>query len=177
MPKPIHEKLAAARDVQNWDVLWREAIPIVKAIVDRVRRSGDVYGVDWDDMLQEGNLEAGSAIRKWNPIESTFGTWLTSCVKPRIHGLAYRQGARDALTDHGIDVEQLPGESVVEEIDPGQTAALLSRLDSDELEVVCCVYGFGRPAMSITAIAADVGWHHSTVQRVLDGALAKMREA
>jgi RNA polymerase sigma factor (sigma-70 family) len=88
------EELRAAQSAQNWGLLWKEAIPLVKHAIKKLRRKG-LSQQDRDDLFQEGNLAAGDAVRSWNPDAGAFSTWVIF----RVNGALRNHLARVA---HGI---------------------------------------------------------------------------
>lgn len=143
MTQLTHAQLSSAHDRQDWYTLWMQAVPLVASCVGSMHRKGELRDVDRDDMLQEGNLAAGAAIRKWKPLESTLGTWVWVCVRSRLLSLTRRAGYRDSLIDAGADVEQLPSDVEPEDVDLAALPGLLARLDEEERAAVIHRYDLG----------------------------------
>lgn len=67
---------------KNWAVLWQHAIPLVKLAIKKSTRRGAIAREDADDdLLQQGMLIAGEAIRTWNPFECAFSTHIVWRVR------------------------------------------------------------------------------------------------
>jgi|ADGO01.1.fsa_nt_gi hypothetical protein len=82
MKKLTHAELAAAQERGDWDLLWAQAMPLVKMVVGRMGRNGSVRSEDADDdLLQQGMLIAGDAMRAWRPLECAFSTHITNRVR------------------------------------------------------------------------------------------------
>lgn len=107
-------ELALARDAEDWTTLWKAAMPWVKFVISSMARQG----VD-EDLLQEGNLAAGAAVRSWDPDKGAFSTHICSYVRfemlkhlneQKAHGTGTRW-----LAESGQPVELVPVEAEGEE--------------------------------------------------------------
>lgn len=75
MKKFTHAELAAAQERGDWDLLWQQALPLVPLAIRKAKRSGAIAADDADaDLLQQGMLIAGEAVRTWKPIECALST-------------------------------------------------------------------------------------------------------
>lgn len=82
MGRLTHTELAEAHGRAQWAVLWEHAIPLVKMTVGRMARGNKAAAPDaFEEMLQEGYLIAGSALRSWDPIECAYSTHITNTVR------------------------------------------------------------------------------------------------
>jgi RNA polymerase sigma factor (sigma-70 family) len=87
------DELRAAHQAQDWRLLWEQALPLVKFTITRLIRSGRLdSSFSSDDLLQEGNLAAGAAVRSWHPDKGAFSTW----VMRRVHGAIQDHIRREA---------------------------------------------------------------------------------
>lgn len=119
MKRPSHDELCAAHDRQDWDILWQAAIPITKFAVKSYLRNRLRRTPKWtrEDLLQEGLLAAGEAIRTWRTYEAAFSTWLSVKIVSALHNYANRAtnhgvGGRDPKDDVAhiyVPEEELPG--------------------------------------------------------------------
>ncbi|HKU13523.1 MAG TPA: hypothetical protein VJQ52_03955 [Steroidobacteraceae bacterium] len=102
MKKFTHAELAAAQERGDWDLLWQQAMPLVKLVVGRMGRSGAVRnsaakpGTRDDDLLQQGMLIAGEAMRQWKPLECAFTTHIGNAVRWKLYEFLGRRH------NHGI---------------------------------------------------------------------------
>lgn len=82
MNRLSHTDLAAAHGRQQWAVLWQHAIPLVKLTVGRMARGNKQAAPDvYEDMVQEGYVVAGVALREWDPFECAFSTHIMNSVR------------------------------------------------------------------------------------------------
>lgn len=84
MKRFTHAELAAAQERGDWALLWQQAVPLVKLTLGRMRKSGASNSDNADDdgeLLQQGMLIAGEAMRTWKPLECTFTTWISRTVE------------------------------------------------------------------------------------------------
>lgn len=79
-PRLTHTELAEAHGRADWRVLWEHAIPLVKMTVGRMARSKEMRRDVTDDLMQEGMLIAGEAMRTWDPVECAYSTHITRKV-------------------------------------------------------------------------------------------------
>lgn len=91
MKRLSHVELAAAQERADWPLLWRQALPLVKLAVARMRNTVRSEDVD-DDLLQQGMLIAGEAMRSWRPIECAFSTHITTRVRSDLLNYATERG-------------------------------------------------------------------------------------
>lgn len=122
MKQATHEELVAAKDSEDWDFLWRAAIPLVKVAVRRHLRSNAIQTPKWvrEDLLQEGLLAAGAAVRTWQTFDCAFSTW----VHTRVQGVlvdASRRAANNGLGSYKQDA--VSHTSLQDEARPGRTFA------------------------------------------------------
>jgi hypothetical protein len=95
--KLTHAELAAAQERGDWALLWQHAMPLVKLVIKRMRKDGAAQSDNADDdgeLLQQGMLIAGEAMRVWRPIECAFSTHITTRVRGGI--LNHRAEAANA---------------------------------------------------------------------------------
>lgn len=78
MKKLTHAELAAAQERGDWDLLWAQALPLVRLAI---RRSKLRDAEDADDLEQQGTLIAGEAIRSWKPLECAFSSHVVRRVQ------------------------------------------------------------------------------------------------
>jgi DNA-directed RNA polymerase specialized sigma24 family protein len=81
MKKFTHAELAAAQQRGDWALLWQQAMPLVKLTVGRMLKSKERDEDVADDMIQQGMLIAGEAMRAWKPMECAFSTWIGNRVR------------------------------------------------------------------------------------------------
>lgn len=122
MKRLTHAELAAAHDRQDWPTLWKAALPLVKVAVRRLVRDG---GTRTDDLMQEGALAAGEAIRSWRPIECALSTHLILAVRSALYDSRVVEG------NHGIG-SQKQSTVVLSIGDPRQNAD--ARTEEDEAD-------------------------------------------
>lgn len=92
-----HAELAGAQERGDWTLLWRQAMPLVKLVIKRMRRDGVAVADsadDSDELLQQGMLIAGEQMRTWKPLECSFSTHITKTVRWYLgHALAEASNA------------------------------------------------------------------------------------
>lgn len=178
MQKLTHEQLAAARAKQDWTTLWQIAEPLVKFTIKRMRERGEAYECDWEELLQEGMLAAGEAMRRWDSSAGTFGAFTVSWTRGRL--LDYLNSQPRVNDTSPVATETLACDSPLPEFlaDEQSVLRLLDRLESYERLVVAHIYGLnGTTQYSVEQFASAQAVSVRTVQRTLEGAIAKMRDA
>ena len=173
-----HADLWEAHDKQNWGVLWEQAVPVVQATVVRMKRAGEAAGVDFDELVAEGNMAAGSAVREWRPIDTLFSSWVSLCVRRRLLKVIGRQRNRDRSHD-GTNVEQLPDESgTFDEAQAQQVRELVAAIpDGMDQLMVRWFFGIECEFRDVNRIARDTGVHRNHVRQRIDRALERLRQA
>jgi len=185
--KPSADELAAAHDRGDWNTLWLAARPLVKFTIKNMIRRGEIDPARWidEDLLQQGMLSAGLAVRSWNTLEGAFSTWVSTKVR------GYLREFRDNAVRHGftgqgdppilesLQEEVRAGEGDDEEIDETkqdalvypnevflsqETAAerdtamrLLSRLGPKDAELMRRLCGIGCESQTLREIAMERG--------------------
>lgn len=92
--KLTHAELADAQAHGDWPLLWQHAMPLVKLVIGRMRKDGAAQSDSADDdgeLLQQGMLIAGEAMRAWRPVECAFSTHITTRVRGGILNHAAEQ--------------------------------------------------------------------------------------
>jgi len=125
-------------DQTAYKKLWEVALPLVPFVAKGLRRSGYLTpGMrDEEDMLQEGSIAIGEALKRWDPAQGRMSTFLV----PRIRGAlldwtseAHKGGIASKHTACTVvDLEEAAGSEDFEHQDqPGlhAQAAGFSRLD------------------------------------------------
>lgn len=172
MPKTTQE-LWAAHSVRDYETLWKEAIPLVRHVVKRL----DVYGPhDREELIAEGDLVAGVAVRSWDPVNVAFSTWICSAVRNRL--LTYidrerEQGARRVQQD----VEQLPGAEAEPELDASRVEEFLTYVPFSEAQLLRKHFGIGCAPLSVGELAVAHDVSSAAISKALERALDNLREA
>lgn len=84
-PRLSHAELAAARQRQDWGLLWEQAIPLAKLAVRRLMEKGSLApGQSTEDLMQDALLAAGLAVRKWQPEKGAFSTWVMARARGQV---------------------------------------------------------------------------------------------
>lgn len=79
--KLTHAELARAHERKDWPLLWQQAEPLVRMVVRRLSRAASAKeNVDSEDLVQEGMVIAGTAMRRWQPLECAFSTYIANQV-------------------------------------------------------------------------------------------------
>lgn len=125
MSRLTHAELAAAQERGDWDLLWRQAIPLVRLVVGRMNRNSEV--VDAEEAAQEGMVIAGEAMRSWRPIECAFSTHIGNEVR---FGLLHTAGEE---RNHGVTAyrQDIPVLSLGDARDEGAAPREQSRDDEE----------------------------------------------
>lgn len=69
------------------DPRWLEHLPLVRFTLNRMKASGELQQPLDDDLLQEGRLAVGEAVRTWNAGKGAISTWV--CARVRYAVLNY----------------------------------------------------------------------------------------
>jgi RNA polymerase sigma factor (sigma-70 family) len=202
MRKLSHEDLRAARDRQDWNTLWLQSIPLVKFSIKKMMSEGEVDPF-WarEDLLQEGMLAAGLAVRSWDTIEGAFSSWVTLKVRGHLLDHLNRNatngmGGKDAdvtvASLHEIAHRTEESETTrqdelaydVEVFAPPETAAeaaalrrLMVRLTSAEADVVARTFGLGgAEPQSLREVAEHYGVSHVMLRKRLKRAVERLTD-
>ena len=173
-----HAELWEAHEQRNWGALWEQAVPVVNATVARMKRTGEASGVDFEDLVGEGNLAAGTAVREWRPLDTTFGSWISFRIRSRLLKFIGQQRGRDRTRDD-TNVELVPDNcmSVPDTVALMQMREVLASLPGLDQLMVRWLYGIGCEFRSINEIANDTGVHRNSVRQRIDAALERLRAA
>lgn len=179
--------LHAARD---WRVLWQAAIPIVKHAVTKLLRSGQLSTDSaTDDLLQEGYLAAGPAIKSWNPDAGMFSTWISHAVRGAMLDHLRREcsgmvGGRDSgrrttvmEDDIAMDTEAVtPAAETERSNDALRVRVALASLGAREQLIVKRWFGIDCEPESLDQICMIAGLKRVQVWRVIKNTLSKMKQ-
>jgi RNA polymerase sigma factor (sigma-70 family) len=128
-------ELALARDAEDWSTLWTAAIPWVKFVISSMGRQGLI---SWPharrarkelrkEVLQEGSLAAGGAIRNWDPDIAAFSTYICLRVRGDLINYLNEQKAQGLgtrwLAETDQDVELVTIHADPEEDEDGEEIA------------------------------------------------------
>ncbi len=96
-----HQQLLDYRVSEDWSTLWIESIPWVRLAATSLRTNSV------EDLLQEGYLAAGRAVREWNPDLSPFWGHIYAYTRNRMLNYLRAQGRRTGtpLESADSDVE------------------------------------------------------------------------
>lgn len=70
MTRLTSQELEALRDSENWKALWAAAVPWVKFAASSLRTD------EREDLVQDGLLKVGKALKAWNPALGRFSTFV-----------------------------------------------------------------------------------------------------
>lgn len=177
MQKLTDAELTAAWWADEWNTLWEQAVPIVRAVVDRLIWLGEVYGVEREELIAEGNLAAGAAVRSWDAIMGTFNAHVSSRVRWALLTLASSLARTNGAE---IEVDEIPDENAPEPDHEAELtqlrARMAERLTHAEMRLlVLHFFGVdgGEPfTQGEIAVMHDVS--QATVHRELQRVLAKL---
>lgn len=169
-----HQELCRARDAEDWNALWLEARTIVNAVVGSMYAANEIHNAEREDVLQEGYLAAGSAIRSWEPIEGTFNTWVTritrGCILKSLNKLD-RTHLASADVENLTDADAPPTERGAE---VWLVRSQLARLDLRERQFIERAYGIDCPEETHEQIARSKGLSQQRVTEIINRALRKL---
>lgn len=169
-----HEELAQAHDRGDWDTLWKHAIPLTYFAVRRLVETGKVRSeFASDDMVQEGLLAAGQAVRTWDPLLGAFSTW----VMPRVAGALMNHicaeaggmvGSRAQRSEVVEFDDAVPADTdspfpspeafaAQEQLAQDVATALAACRDPEDEAILRAVYGIGVPEQSVAEYAREKG--------------------
>lgn len=180
------DELRAAQVAQDWRSLWEQALPLVKFAVNRFAMRGVDRALCSDDMIQDGNIAAGKAVRSWNPDKGEFSTWILARVEGAIRNHLQRTlsgmvGGRDSEGRTGFfederfaDVEELVS-SLEQEDEATRLGDALAQLTAGDQKILALRYGVGgEKTLQVQEIAIHLGWSQSSVKRVLAECVKKL---
>jgi RNA polymerase sigma factor (sigma-70 family) len=175
--KSNDELLLQAREREDWNTLWTAAVPIVKGVVDRLLWLGEVVNFEKDELIAEGNLAAGFAVRSWWPLDGQFSTHITN--KIRWHLLTFVvQAAKHTRGRVDVEIEQLASD---EDADPHREIVAkriqenVHLLSNGERRLLDLYFGLSdNEPLGYREIAVAHDVSHMTVQRALQRVLRKL---
>lgn len=86
----MHTKMTAG-DIEAHGQLWLYGVKLVLKIVNKLRDQG-LLRLPYEDSIAVGNLAIGEALTRWDPLQSSFSTW----VWIRIRGAVLNEDAKHA---------------------------------------------------------------------------------
>lgn len=182
------EELRAAHAAQDWRVLWEQTIYIVKHSVRRLLQAGQLAPERAsDDLLQEGYMAAGRAVKTWNPDLGMFSTWISHAVRGAMLDHLRREasgmiGGRDAghLTISFEDAltQDMDGEEPTEEMErlrlAAQVRVALASLEERERELLKRWYGIDCEPEPMEMICAQMGVSRMHAWRLIKNSYKRM---
>lgn len=183
------EELRAAHAAQNWRVLWEQTIYIVKHAVTRLLQAGQLAPERAsDDLLQEGYMAAGKAVKTWNPDLGMFSTWISHAVRGAMLNHLKAEstgiiGGRDAgliTTQLADDITpDMEGDEPTEEIerlkDAVRVRIALGHLEERERLILERWFGIDCEPEPMDAICMVVGLKRVQVWRIIKNTLRRMK--
>lgn len=179
------DELRAAKADEDYKLLWAQALPLVKYALRKLQSRGIRLT---DDLLQDCNLAAGQAVRRWNPNKGEFATWIIA----RVRGAAWNHqrrersgmvGGRDAPGHTVTYEEELSGgddDDILKElhIEDAQEAVihgLANMALPDNADLLRYRFGlFGGKSSSVAELAELYGVGQRTMERRLGFAFAEL---
>lgn len=178
------DELRAAKADENYRLLWAQALPLVKYALRKLQAKGIRFT---DDLLQDCNLAAGQAVRRWNPDKGEFATWIIA----RVRGAAWNHQRREY--SGMVGGRDAPGRTVLyeEELSGGEDDDLLKELHTEDAQeavvdglanmapnnadLLRYRFGlFGRKSSSVAELAELYGVGQRTMERRLGFAFAEL---
>lgn len=181
------EELRAAKADHDYRLLWEQALPLVKFAVGQLVRGGMNSAACTEDMLQDGNLAAGRAVRTWDPKKGEFATWVVARVQGAIRNHLTRErsgmvGGRDAhgQTAHLEEEAALsPDDDILTEMQLAEAADIIQgslheipRRDSNLLRMKHGLFGVS--PLAVAEIAYRFGAPLRTTERAIAQAFKKL---
>ncbi len=179
MRKYSHEELWAAQSRGDYQLLWAAAERHVASTVIGMLKRGDVEG-EKDDLIGEGNLAAGLAVRKWNPLEAALSTHVSLHVYRAVMRYVMKQGRHSVQVVDGVSVEDLPDQeakSAAEMADTACVRELLTGLSHAERKLISRYFGIGQEEMTSTELAVAHDVPSRTMRRTIRAILDKLAVA
>ncbi len=176
MRKYSHEELWAAQSRGDYQLLWTAAERHVASTVIGMLKRGDVEG-DKDDLIGEGNLAAGLAVRKWDPLVAAFSTYVSLRVYRAVMHYVAKQGRHSVQVVDGYAVEELPDQeakSAAEAADAASVRELLTGLSHAERKLIQRHFGIGEDPMTVRELAVEHDVASSTLHRKVREILDKL---
>lgn len=181
-------ELRAAQAAQDWRKLWEAALPLVKHTISKLLAAGQITTEQaTDDLLQEGNLAVGRAVRTWEPDKGTLATWVCRAAHGALLDHLRRQssgmiGGRDSGVAVAALFEEItegslrePQDEVVREDDARAVREAIQALRvPEDRELICKVYGIGCDAQTLPEIAAEWGMSPRSIDRMFATARRKL---
>lgn len=171
-----HEELSGLAAAGNWRLLWEQAVRLVDFALYKAQTAGYVEEVT-DDMRQSVLLGAGAFVRTWDPLESTFSTYVVHCSlrQAKWAELRARSGLDldehhpiDRVADSALPVEELADLRTLRE--------RIAVLPTEDQVIVSSAFGLdGQEIAPASTLAAGLGISRATYQRRLQDILATLR--
>lgn len=181
-------QLREAHAAGKWQPLWLQAIPLVKRVISQLIARGTITTDQaTDDLLQEGLLSAGRAIRTWKPGKGPFPHWVCRTAHGAMldHIRRAASGMVGGMRASGKTLplfEEIleggtrePYEMVLQEQQAIAIRSAISRLKiPEDRELISRVYGIDCEAETLPAIATQWGRSLRSVQRMFSTACRKL---
>lgn len=183
------EELRAAHAAQDWRRLWEQTIYIVKHAVTRLLQAGQLAPERAsDDLLQEGYMAAGRAVKTWNPDLGMLSTWISHAVRGAMLNHLKAEstgiiGGRDAghitvslpeETLHDMEDEE-PSDEVERLRDAVKVRIALEALEPREKLILERWFGIDCDPEPMEAICMVVGLSRVQVWRIIKNTLRRMK--
>lgn len=171
--------------------MWEQALPLVKSTISRLIRQRRLTADQaTGDLLQEGTLAAGRAVRTWQPDKGAFSTWVVNNAQGALmdhlrrvsNGLV---GGRDASGVAGLYDEERGEdhgtfEPAVTRLERDQDAAVVriaieGLKSAQDQELVRRYYGIDCEPERLVDIAVKWKLPQSTMERMLRIVLKKLK--
>jgi RNA polymerase sigma factor (sigma-70 family) len=189
-------ELVAAYDRKDWTLLWEQALTLVRPTISSLNRSGCTFHYD-DDTLQQGSLLVGEIVRRWQPIEGAFTTWVMAKLGWRLRSWQRRELQQTGMFEGDDEDEETQprresrlAQSSYEEAPLGfagpleeairlqERAAVMTALDqlpAHERDALLSVYGIdGLGGMTVEEYALAAGVSRRGAFNTVDQARRRM---
>lgn len=164
------------------------AVPVVKSVISRLLSRGTITPEQaTDDLLQEGLLAAGRAVRTWQPLKGAFATWVHHAAHGAMldHIRRVSSGMVGGMRAHGQTAQLFeeilegsirePYETLLREQQAMHIRQSIDQLKiPEDRELIRRVYGIDCEAETLPAIADDWGRSLRSVQRMFSTACRKL---
>lgn len=176
------EELARMRKAGDILGLWLHVTPLVVNVAKRLQRAEQTPSAELLDLIQEGSIAAGQAVKSWDPDKGALSTWVVARARGAMLDYARSPKARSGGvvgTQEELRAATIPA---------GRNAEIESEEESEDAEIVRAamrslsprsrqlVRDYWYTGLTLKEIAERDGVSTTTIHKLLKRAQDNMRE-